>query len=159
MLRRLEKAQQRWGGAHSVIDSWLNERQQILVLYCQLAGLPPYDRIDRALPGIVEVKQFCQLLMDYLSAGHFEIYDQIVAECKDHGPESTALAKRLYPEISKSTDIALNFNDKFAELESLNDVEEFDVQLSELGQHLEERFELEDQLIETLYSKHTVSQA
>ena len=155
MLTRLEKAQQRWGGAHSVIDNWLNERQQILVLYCQLAGLPPYDRADRALPGILEVKQFCQLLMDYLSAGHFEIYDQVVAECNEHGPESAALAKCLYPEISKSTDVALNFNDKFAELESINQDTEFDDQLSQLGQILEERFELEDQLIETLYSKHS----
>jgi regulator of sigma D len=154
MLTRLEKAQQRWGGSHSIIDNWLNERQQILVNYCQLAGLPPFDNDDRALPTSLEIKQFCQILMDYLSAGHFEIYDQVVAECKDHGPESMALAKRLYPEISKSTDIALNFNDKYAEAEA-SSIADFDQDLSNLGQQLEERFELEDQLIETLYSKHS----
>jgi regulator of sigma D len=155
MLTRLEKAQQRWGGSHNVIDNWLNERQQILVNYCQLAGLPPYENDERALPDTQEVKQFCQLLMDYLSAGHFEIYDQVVAQCKDHGENSLALAKQLYPEISKSTDIALNFNDKYAEIEMQSLTDDFDNDLSHLGQHMEKRFELEDMLIETLFSKHT----
>ena len=29
MLTRLEKAQQKWGGSHSVIDKWLTERQEL----------------------------------------------------------------------------------------------------------------------------------
>ncbi|WP_068544308.1 Rsd/AlgQ family anti-sigma factor [Thalassotalea crassostreae] len=155
MLTRLEQAQQQWGGSLSAIDNWLNERQEVLVSYYQLAGLAPSDQTDRALPNAADIQAFCQLLMDYLSAGHFEVFDQIVAQCKKNGPDSLALAQKIYPEISKTTDIALAFNDKFAEPEDDSFLESFDASLSVLGQALEERFELEDQLIEALYKKHS----
>jgi regulator of sigma D len=48
MLTRLEKAQQKWGGSHTVIDKWLSERQELLVLYCRIAGFSPYDKKDHA---------------------------------------------------------------------------------------------------------------
>ncbi|WP_371187084.1 sigma D regulator [Thalassotalea maritima] len=153
MLTQLERAQQQWGGSHSAIDNWLAERQAVLVAYCQLAGLPPYEQTDKVLPNQTDVQAFCQLLMDYLSAGHFEVYDQLVARCKENGPQSLALAQRIYPQIAKSTDIALAFNDKYAEVASADDLEDIDGQLSELGQMLEERFELEDTLIEELYNR------
>ena len=35
MLTRVEKAQQKWGGSHTVIDKWLNERQELIVLLLQ----------------------------------------------------------------------------------------------------------------------------
>ncbi|WP_462169328.1 Rsd/AlgQ family anti-sigma factor [Pseudoalteromonas lipolytica] len=44
MLTRLEKAQQKWGGSHSVIDKWLTERQELLVLFCRIAGFSPYEK-------------------------------------------------------------------------------------------------------------------
>ncbi|MDN3652821.1 sigma D regulator [Thalassotalea ponticola] len=155
MLTRLEQAQQQWGGSHSAIDNWLGERQQVLINYCQLAGIPPYEKDKHSLPSQNEIQSFCQLLMDYLSAGHFEVYDQIVSQCEERGPESLALARKLYPQISASTDAALNFNDKYADIEAVDAVEGFDAELSSLGQMLEQRFELEDRLIETLYVKHT----
>ncbi|NMP15994.1 sigma D regulator [Thalassotalea sp. Y01] len=154
MLTRLEQAQQQWGGSHTAIDNWLAERQAVLVGYCQLASLPPYDQADRALPTKTELQSFCQLLMDYISAGHFEVFDQLVAQCKKNGPDSVALAARIYPEISKSTDVALNFNDKYAEVAEDDTLEGFDINLSALGQLLEERFEMEDILIEELFTKH-----
>lgn len=154
MLTRLEQAQQQWGGSLIAIDNWLTERQEVLVMYCQLAGLPPFDQTDRALPKKEEIKSFCQILMDYLSAGHFEVFDQVVAQCKINGPKSLALAEKVYPRIAKSTDVALNFNDKYAEASDNSAFENFDHSLSALGQFLEERFELEDQLIEALYTKH-----
>ncbi len=75
MLTRLEKAQQKWGGSHTIIDKWLTERQELLVLYCKIAGFSPYDKKDHALPDQLQIQTFCQILMDYLSAGHFEVYD------------------------------------------------------------------------------------
>ena len=50
MLTRVEKAQQKWGGSHTVIDKWLNERQELIVLYCKIAGFTPYEKQDQALP-------------------------------------------------------------------------------------------------------------
>lgn len=154
MLNRLERSQQQWGGHHNAIDNWLNERQEVLVAYCKLASLPPFEKSERALPQGSDIKAFCQILMDYISAGHFEVYDQIVSQCKENGEKSLALAHNIYPQIIKSTDVALTFNDKYAEKNDMYLIEDFDASLSALGQFLEERFELEDQLIETLYIKH-----
>ena len=155
MLSRLEQAQQQWGGSLSAIDNWLTERQDVLVGYCQLAGLPPFDQTDKALPNRNEIQSFCQLLMDYMSAGHFEVFDQVVAQCKKNGPNSLALAQRIYPNIAKTTDFGLTFNDKYADISSDEILDGFDQSLSALGQFLEDRFELEDQLIEALYTNHS----
>ncbi|MCG7537612.1 sigma D regulator [Pseudoalteromonas sp. OOF1S-7] len=155
MLSRLEQAQQRWGGSHSVIDNWLAERQELLLLYCKVAGLSPFEQDDHALPDQLQIQTFCQILMDYLSAGHFEIYDNLVAACKEKGPQSLKLAQSLYPRITDTTDLALDFNDKYAEMQSENRMSDFDKDLSELGEALELRFALEDELIDNLYANHS----
>lgn len=160
MYTRLQSARQQWGGSSTAIDSWLEERQQLIVSYCKLAALPPFDKQqqDNQLPAQEDILGFCQLLMDYLSAGHFEVYDQIVSQCEINGNDSKSLAEALYPKISASTDIALEFNDNYAEPSADNDFATFDHDLSALGQALEERFGLEDELIQTLITKHvTVS--
>lgn len=161
MLSRLEEAQSKWGGSHSAIDNWLNERQELLVRYCQLAGASPSDKNGNALPNEKDILLFCQVMMDYISAGHFEVYEQIVKACKVNGNNSSELATNLYPRIDITTDTALTFNDKYAErtgefkdLSTEDLFADFDLDLSSVGQALEERFGLEDELIETLYSKH-----
>ena len=154
MLAQFEQSQQQWGGVNKTIDSWLQERQAVLVSYCELAGLPPFKQSEKSLPCTLNIKRFCQVLMDYISAGHFEIFDAIVAKCKINGQESADKAHKLYPKINSSTDFALQFNDNFAELESLETSNSFDQSLSLLGKHLEERFYFEDQLIANLYDNH-----
>ena len=57
MLTRLEKAQQKWGGSHSVIDKWLTERQELLVLFCRIAGFSPYEKKDHALPDQLQIQK------------------------------------------------------------------------------------------------------
>ena len=94
-------------------------------------------------------------MMDYLSAGHFEVYDNMVQACKEKGPKSVALANALYPRISETTDVALDFNDKYAEASQDASLGSFDTDLSKLGEVLELRFELEDELIENFYANHT----
>jgi regulator of sigma D len=155
MYTRLQTARQQWGGTSTAIDNWLEERQQLIVSYCKLAALPPFDtQQDNQLPSQDAILSFCQLLMDYLSAGHFEVYDQIVSQCQINGSDSKSLAESLYPKISASTDLALEFNDKYADAETGNNFAGFDADLSTLGQALEERFGLEDELIQTLHNKH-----
>tara|TARA_R110002126_G_scaffold43555_28_gene124985 strand:- start:3654 stop:4139 length:486 start_codon:yes stop_codon:yes gene_type:complete len=155
MYRRVQQAQKKWGGSLTAIDNWLDERQQLIVSYCKLAGLPPFEKDRHTLPAQDKVREFCQLLMDYLSAGHFEVYERIVDQCTINGTDSRKLADSLYPKISVSTDLALSFNDAYADHLSTRDSAAFDRELSELGQALEERFELEDELIDTLHAKHT----
>jgi regulator of sigma D len=162
MLTRLEQAQTKWGGSHSAIDNWLNERQELLVRYCQLAGTPPFERKDNSLPEEMDITLFCQVMMDYISAGHFEVYEQIVKACKVNGSDSHQLATNLYPKIDLTTDSALVFNDKYAEPAERkangNNADDFfsdfDTDLSQVGQAMENRFSLEDELIEALYLKH-----
>lgn len=156
MYNRLQHARQQWGGSLTAVDNWLEERQQLIVKYCKLAALPPFDKkqAGQALPEQEQIQQFCQILMDYLSAGHFEVYEQIVSQCATNGADSKALAENLYPKISVSTDLALEFNDSYAEHANQQDSVNFDKDLSRLGQALEERFSLEDELIQTLSVKH-----
>lgn len=156
MYTRLESAQQKWGGSLTAIDNWLDERQRLIVRYCELASLPPFDKKSgNSLPDLADIQHFCQLLMDYLSAGHFEVYEQIVSQCAVNGHDSRKLADSLYPKIAHSTDMALEFNDQYAEVDSEALSKSFDHDLSGLGQALVERFDFEDELIQTLHNKHS----
>lgn len=146
MLSKVEQAQQRWGGANPTIDNWLSERQQLLIQFCALAGLPPYERNGTALPANEDIQSFCELLVDYVSAGHFEVYDQLA------GNTDTSDQQAVYSQISVTTEHALTFNDQYASEQREPDYATFDVKLSALGQQLEARFALEDQLIQDMHT-------
>lgn len=150
MLKKQEQAKQRWGGAHAAIDTWLLERQSLLIDYFKLAGLPPYERDSQALPATTDIRNFCGLLMDYISAGHFEIYDRIISNCNDAPKATQELAEDVFPLISDTTVIALDFNDTFGELNDGEELNGFDHQLSALGEALELRMEFEDRLLHAL---------
>ncbi|MCC2617701.1 sigma D regulator [Aestuariibacter halophilus] len=152
MLNQVEKAQQKWAGVHTTVDLWLQERQALLVQYCKLAGLPPFLHNEHALPDVDAVREFCELLMDYVSAGHFEVYDKLVVQTT---PQAERLTESLYPRIADTTDTALRFHDHFADLDGDAGLEGFDQQLTVLGEALEERFAMEDQLI-NLWHTETV---
>lgn len=156
MLSRLEQAKEQWGGQHSSIDNWLTERQDLLIDYCKLAGLAPFEQ--KPLPTNEQLQSFFQLLVDYLSAGHFEIYKDLVSQCERRGPHSIEQAERVYPHLYKSTAELMVYNDKYdAELtEEL--LVEFDQELSALGELLSQHIELEDQLIHCIYGQETQAQ-
>jgi regulator of sigma D len=88
-------------------------------------------------------------LVDYVSAGHFEIYEQLTSEAKAfHNQRGLELADTLYPRIDVITEKLLAFNDLCDEGKCV--AEKF----KELGGLLHERFELEDCLIEVLHTAH-----
>jgi regulator of sigma D len=157
MLTKLAHAKEEWGGTLSVLDNWLDNRQKLVILYCELAGLPPYQREKRSLPKQELITQFCELLLDYASTGHFEVYQQIIETSKLHGEENLKIAQELYSKINTTTDTALNFNDNYADHASDQKLLNFDADLSELGQVMESRFEREDQLLELIHLHHTLS--
>ncbi|QJR81375.1 Rsd/AlgQ family anti-sigma factor [Alteromonas pelagimontana] len=149
MLNQLEKVINRWGGRSATIDNWLQARQNLLIKYCQLAGLNVPTNL--ALPEANKISEFCNDLMDYLSAGHFEVYEMLVSDDES----GSALKKRIYPKLAETTDRALSFSDKNAEAVTPKQASEFDADLTKLGETLEERFLLEDELINHMY--HTES--
>ncbi|MBR9727542.1 sigma D regulator [Shewanella intestini] len=156
MLTKLEKAEQRWGGSNSLIDQWLNNRRKLLIQYFTLAGLAPYTRAEKSLPSTDEIKQFCAQLVDYVSEGHFEVYDNLVSACEKNSATSKNTAQLLLPQISKSTDLALDFNDKYSEMADEKILYQLDGDLSALAQTMESRFELEDKLLEILHTRHSL---
>lgn len=152
MLRRNKEAKQQWAGLHSALDRWLDERQDLLVRYFKLAGLPPYDQNREQLPSAADIREFCEILVDYVSAGHFELYDHILEEAKAHNQHTDALSQRIYPLIAVTTEVALSFNDDYAEVTEQDSLPKFTQDLSNLGEALQNRLELEDQLIALLAS-------
>ncbi len=134
------------------VSNWLAERSQVIVMYCRLSGF----RNQTKLPENEQINGFCDVLIDYVSAGHFEVYQQIANDCEISGPTSLQLLNRLYPDISKTTDIVVDFNEKYSKMMA-NDSEmmtRFDQDLSILGEAIAKRVDLEDNLIETLRTNH-----
>jgi len=153
MLESCKDAKERWGGVHSMIDRWLNERQELLVLYVAIKGLKPYS--PRETPVSVKIAAFCQVLMDYCSAGHFEIYEQLIREAKEFNDGGIELAKHHYPRLEEITEKCVEFNDAYDSAEHcIEKLTDLPKDLSELGELLEERFQLEDELIEALHNVH-----
>lgn len=145
MLNQVEVARQRWGGSSKTIDNWLDERKRLLVQYCHLAGVN-YQSVS-SLPEEADVNEFCALLMDYLSVGHFEVYEMLVSDDDD----GQALKQELFPLISETTDQALDFNDQFAEGYTSENSRDFEQAITKLGEALDDRFELEDRLIHRMH--------
>lgn len=149
MLENCKTAKERWGGVSEIIDRWLEERQEMLVQYCALSGL---DQNLSDLQRGDKLRSFCQILVDYVSAGHFEVYDQLIKEGREFD-DADALqeAGSLYDTIDATTERLLDFNDKYLETDDISSLSE---DLSHLGEALEVRFSAEDRLISVLHTSH-----
>ena len=148
MLDSCQNAQERWGGVHKLIDRWLDERQELVQAFRALRDVKPAFA-DKDTHG-----DFCALLVDYVSAWHFEVSEQVVSEAKEFGDtRGLELATQINPRIDDSTQIALAFNDHCTKGEC-SDPARFAEKLTKLGALLHERFELEDCLIEVLHNAH-----
>ncbi|MCL5049564.1 MAG: sigma D regulator [Firmicutes bacterium] len=159
MLSRNESARQRWGGHHQALDNWLEERQEMLIRYCQMAGLPPYDNGAKGLPSSADIKAFCEVLVDYVSTGHFEIYEHLMKAADIEDEDARQVMLQIYPLITVTTERVLNFNDKYAETTEQDALREFDQDLSALGEALEVRMELEDKLMYALEQRAALSES
>ncbi len=151
MLENCRNAKERWGGVSDIIDKWLRERQELIVRYCDLTARSGGSADQRC----AQYQEFCQVLVDYVSAGHFEVYGQLIEEAREFGDGGEALADKVMPAIDRTTEVALNFNDKFDDIHRVDDgLGVLDTEIAALGQVLEERFSLEDTLIEQLHNVH-----
>lgn len=149
MLENCKTAKERWGGVNKIIDRWLEERQEMLVQYCALSGL--HEDLSDVQRG-EKLRGFCQILVDYVSAGHFEVYDQLIKEGREFD-DADALqeASKLYDVVDETTEKLLDFNDKYLETDDLTSLVG---DLSRLGEALEIRFSAEDRLIAVLHTAH-----
>jgi regulator of sigma D len=152
MLKHNDNLHDQWDNVDRIVSRWLKERQEVILLFCAVDGLREFT--PRSTPIAVKVKAFCQVLIDYVSAGHFEIYDELMREAADFNEDCRPLMKDILPRIQESTEVALDFNDRYAdaEVETIHPAMARD--LSVLGECLAERFELEDRLIESMHACH-----
>jgi regulator of sigma D len=137
-----------WGGVNSVINKWLVERQELIRLYCSLTE----ESLDQP-KFLRRLDTFCEVLVDYLSAGHFEVFTELENEARTFDERGLQLVNALYPYLEQSTEIALCFNDRCEQLkQSHREFEKIREELSYLGESLTDRFQLEDQLIEYVHN-------
>ncbi|KOE83819.1 MULTISPECIES: Rsd/AlgQ family anti-sigma factor [Vibrio] len=152
MLKKLKRTQEQWGGSSELIDHWLDTRQTLIVEYCKLAALQPCSAKTNVteLPSPKELQLFCQQLVDYISEGHFKIYDMVMDKWRSTGFEATDEINQTYGKIVLTTEPLLNFTDKYAAVSDEDDLDDFDSDLSLIGEIIEARFEVEDYLIQLI---------
>jgi regulator of sigma D len=151
----MEHMQTGTGGAErrvenrSIKDKLTSERADVLVAFCRLAGVDPYDDPDNQPEFEERLQSFCQILVDYLAAGHFGLYQRII-EGKERRKEISELAEKLYQGIAETTEHALDFNDKYDSAHHHDINNDFNNDLSALGESLATRIELEDNILSAL---------
>jgi regulator of sigma D len=147
MLDQVRSSAEQWGGVNNIINTWLAERQELIRLYCVIT-----DRQSNKPEFILALENFCEILVDYLSAGHFEVFTELENEARSFDERGIKLVNAIYPYLEQSTEIALWFNDRCDQLRHSNTKhEQIQSELSYLGESLTDRFELEDQLIEYVH--------
>jgi regulator of sigma D len=118
----------------------------MLALYSKLAANKPYDS-DDSVSDLVQ--EFCEILVDYTAAAHFQLY-RFIEEKQEKRKRVLQLAEQIYPQIVETTRIIVEFNDRYENIQDIHIQTTLEDDLSRLGEALAERIELEDQLIEVL---------
>ena len=133
-----------------LLTAWLKERRELLGKYTEIVVM-----LDASLDGAALGERqaaLCELLVDYCSAGHFEVFHELLDEAESFDDGSSALGKELIPSIGDTTEVILAYEEKYGAGESATPDLERD--LSALGEVLESRFLLEDRLIAGMHNRH-----
>ena len=150
MLDNCKDNRERWQAVEKLLQGWLKERRDVLVKYTALAATMDRESADSIIdPGL---QRLCEILVDYSSAGHFEIFYELIREAEAFGDDSGKTAAELIPQIGDTTEIILGFDEKYSDGKS--HLADAGNDLSLLGEVLESRFELEDRLIAALHGSH-----
>ena len=153
MLNLEKPANEIWDTVDGHISHWLGDRQLLISSYCDISGVKAYSK--SSAPSYQKLQAFCELLVDYVSKGHFSIYQELQMEAQTFSIDQSLL-EQTYPKIEITTEIALEFNDKYdVDPEQLVQViSTLTRDLSKLGEAIALRFELEDQMIDSLHNQN-----
>lgn len=119
-----------------LVKEWLKHRQEVLVHYSQLSTI---DENHEEL-----LQTFCQILLDYVAAGHFRMFEKL-AEFHIASKKTVPLDGNLLKKILITTDVVLEFNEKYTEPKNL---EKLSFDLSHLGETLANRMDWEDEFVQ-----------
>ncbi|KFW99393.1 regulator of sigma D [Pectobacterium betavasculorum] len=151
MLNQLQSLTEYVGGNNALIDQWLQARKQLLVAYYHLVGIKP-NKEALSLLDEEALDNFCQNLVDYLSTGHFHLYEKMLHEAATHSEQVLALSTQLDLALQNNTQQIMTFYDShLAAAIDHDNCLEFQQALSSVGEALEERFTLEDNMIKQVY--------
>ncbi|MGL5335965.1 MAG: sigma D regulator [Enterovibrio sp.] len=155
MYNSLELIKPHWNDYSDVLNYWHMLRQDLIVEYAKITSMAGVSRKrQQPLPSEQELSDFFASLVDYISAGHFKIYNMILDKWKDAGIHPTRLTDALYLRINLTTEPLLEINDKYVDsIVDENNCQEFVRDLSIIGELMEQRFELEDRIIQQIVSE------
>jgi len=158
MPQKTEGYPRRRKGSRQLIDKMLAERKRMLVLMCEVLGLKPFTA-DKPVKELLA--EFNSLLVDYIAAGHFGLYQRVI-EGTERRQAVVTRASTAYSKIADSTDAAVDFNDKYGGEWNFHFLDTLAEDLSALGEKLATRIELEDQIIAAMLGdyvlqKHTAA--
>ena len=150
MPHRSSNPQQQFNAVEELLTRWLKERRGLLGKYTEI--VVTLDNVADGKGLQQRQRDLCQLLVDYVSAGHFEVFHELIAEAESFGDGSGALAEKLMPAIGDTTEVIMAYEEKYSAEQDYPETLERD--LSALGEVLESRFVLEDRLIAGLHNRH-----
>ncbi len=148
MLDNCKDNRERWQAVETLLQGWLKERREVLVKYAAIAANLERDTEKASVDAGLE--RLCQLLVDYVSVGHFEVFYELIREAEAFADGSDTIANEIIPRIGDTTEVILGFDEKYPTEEQ----EDPGADMSLLGEVLESRFELEDRLITLLHRSH-----
>lgn len=150
MPNRSNNPQQQFEAVEQILTNWLKERRAVLGRYTEIVVALDSTLEDHDL----EKRQhsLCELLVDYVSVGHFEVFHELINEAESFDDGSCVLAEKLMPAIGDTTEVILAYEEKYSSAKGHQ--EKLKRDLSALGEVLESRFVLEDQLIAGLHNRH-----
>ena len=128
--------------AYQLIAELQNERHEVWTLYCHVAELKPFSTHETVKKTLT---RFSQLLIDYVSLGHFGLYERLLTG-NERRERVFAVANAIYPAFSATTEAVIRFNEKYEHADSTCFSDELELDLSSLGEFLAKRIDLEDQL-------------
>ena len=111
---------------------------------CELAELESGDIPSETV--IHNLRGFNQQLVDYTALGHFEIYERII-DGKERRGNIKMVADRVYPSISETTQLFVEFNDKYEGADEADSIVDLYKDLSSIGEAMADRIESEDMLL------------
>ena len=155
LLTTLEQTKQVSKGQLKWIDDMILARENLIKSYFILLSATKEqletddDNADNSYELQHALSNFCELLIDYLTRGHFLVYPNILTIMEHVSSKRLIIARRLIPRVNATTEPLLEFNDKYADLINLNDeiIKNLLNNLGKVGEILEIRFKHEDRMV------------
>jgi len=131
------------------INELMAERQQLLISFCRMAGLDAGVKAAVHSDQPVELRELCQILMDYYALWQFEIHDLLLSSGTWY-PDALEALKQAAGRLEESRIIAVAFNDKYDSEGHALQMDRLEHDLSLLGEEIAQQIGLEDRIIHAM---------